>query len=292
MKKIISLILIAALCMGLFANAALADDESGEQRVVIGANLDEEQRSKIYKDFGLNIGDVKEIEVTNAEEREYLEGLVPDKKIGTVALSCVFLTVLEEGNGLDITTNNINWCSKEMYINALLTAGITDAKVVISAPFPVSGTAALTGIYKAYEDITGEKLQPEAKTAGTEELVVTGELADMLGNADATELVGRLKEVLNQTINMNDDEVRAEIKAIAKEMNIEVSDGQVESLLSLIRSLEKLDVKDLEKKINDFKNTVNALNKTEKFFSNVFESVKGFFKSVGDFFSNLFGGGK
>ena len=28
-----------------------------------------------------------------------------------------------------------------MYINALTTAGISDAQVIVSAPFPVSGTA-------------------------------------------------------------------------------------------------------------------------------------------------------
>lgn len=50
-----------------------------------------------------------------------------------------------------------------MYKNALATAGITDAKVLISAPFPVSGTGALTGIYKAYEDMTGVSLNDLAK---------------------------------------------------------------------------------------------------------------------------------
>ena len=59
---------------------------------------------------------------------------------------------------MDVTTSNITWCTPEMYISALATAGITDAKVVVAAPFEVSGTAALTGVYKAYEDMTGKKL--------------------------------------------------------------------------------------------------------------------------------------
>ena len=50
-----------------------------------------------------------------------------------------------------------------MYRNVLVTAGITDASVMISAPYPVSGTAALSGIYKAYEDVTGGQLDESAK---------------------------------------------------------------------------------------------------------------------------------
>ncbi len=43
-----------------------------------------------------------------------------------------------------------------MYISALATAGITDARIIVASPFEVSGTAALTGVYKAYEDMTGK----------------------------------------------------------------------------------------------------------------------------------------
>ena len=155
MKRIIAVIMtIVCLCSmsGAFAY------EAGEARAVIGANLDQAQVAGVYADFGIERGSVKEIIVTNADEREYLEGLVDEKKIGSVALSCVYIELLEEGSGLSIEANNINWCTEQMYINALTTAGITDAKVIVSAPFAVSGTAALTGVYKAYEDITGKSL--------------------------------------------------------------------------------------------------------------------------------------
>ena len=148
---------IAAALAGLFLLALVAPVlalDAGQSRVAIGANLDEAQIEQVYADFGLERGSVSEITVTNAEERAYLEGLVSDKKIGSVALSCVYITTLEQGAGLSISSKNINWCSNEMYANALTTAGITDAQVMVTAPFAVSGTAALTGIYRAYEDIT------------------------------------------------------------------------------------------------------------------------------------------
>ncbi|MBQ1771197.1 MAG: DUF1002 domain-containing protein, partial [Clostridia bacterium] len=115
-----------------------------DQCVTMGADLTAAQRKAVYADFGIPMGSVRELEVTNEEEREYLEGIVPDKKIGTVALSCCFITVLEKGAGLSVKLHNINYCTEKMYVNALTTAGVTDARVIISAPYPVSGTGALT----------------------------------------------------------------------------------------------------------------------------------------------------
>lgn len=58
---------------------------------------------------------------------------------------------------MTVNTSHITYCTSQMYISALATAGITDAKITVTAPFDVSGTAALTGVYKAYEDITGHE---------------------------------------------------------------------------------------------------------------------------------------
>ena len=80
----------------------------------------------------------------------------------------------------------------------MVTAGITDANVKIVAPYKVSGTAALTGIYMAYEDITGKKLDEDAKLVGTKELTITAELADEIGSADSTAIVNELKLILDQ----------------------------------------------------------------------------------------------
>ncbi|MGQ3339185.1 DUF1002 domain-containing protein, partial [Staphylococcus aureus] len=77
-------------------------------------------------------------------------------QIGTKAISSASITLGEKDSGLNITTNNINWVTDEMYTNALITAGVKDAKIYITAPFEVSGTAALTGILKAYEVQSGE----------------------------------------------------------------------------------------------------------------------------------------
>ncbi len=291
MKKRLSLLLVAVLVLCTLAPAALADS-IGEQRVTIGADLTETQRAAIYEYFGIKPGDVPELTVTNAEERSYLEGLVPDSKIGSVALSCIYIQILPEGSGLDLSLNNINYCTGDMYRNALTTAGITDAKVMVSAPYPVSGTGALTGAYKAYEDITGMTLSDLAKSVGAEELVVTGELAQYIGSDDATQIINELKGMLDQTQTMTDDEVREEIRKIAEAYKVSVTEAQINQVLSLVRKFEGLDADQLQKKLVDLANTAQGISKAGETVSKVYDSVRGFFSSVGSFFTDLFGGSK
>lgn len=288
MKRTIAALLTALLLTGLIIPAALAVTV-GEQRAVIAADLSEEQREQIYNDFGIEPGSVKELTVTNDEERTYLNGLVPDGKIGNVALSCFYISTLEEGSGLSVTTKNINWCTEQMYMNALITAGITDAKVIISAPFDVSGTAALTGAYKAYEDITGQPISEAAKLASTMELVTTGNLAEVIGSVDATKLVTELKKILDQTSGMSDDEVRQQILEIAKTANVSLTNEQVEQLLSLCRSMEKLDVNALKEKIETLVGAVKNMSKADQLFTSIGDGIKSFFTAVSDFLSKLFG---
>ena len=52
-----------------------------------------------------------------------------------------------------------------MYKNALATAGVTDANIIVAGPFQLSGTAALVGIFKAYEEMTGDNLDEEVVDA-------------------------------------------------------------------------------------------------------------------------------
>ena len=287
MKKVISLLLALTLMVGMTSAFAI---DKGESRAVIGADISADQKAAVYKSFGVEQGSVTELTVTNAEERRYLDGLVDSSIIGTRSISCVYIEVLGEGDGLDVSCSNISWCTKDMYVNALVTAGIDDAKVVVTSPISgISGTAALTGIYKAYEDITGETLDEVAKLAGTQELVVTAELADEIGSYDAVVIVNELKQMLDQTVNMTDDELRDEIDYVAGEYDITVSDGQKSQLVSLCRSLEKLDPDQLKAKVESMQDTIVKLSKTKETVANVTESVKKFFISVGDFFSNLFG---
>ena len=254
MKKLISALL--AVCLLAGAVPALAVD-AGEARAVIGANLTDEQIADVYKNFGISRGDVTELRVTNADERKYLSGYVDESVIGTNSISCVYIEVLDEGEGLDVTTSNINWCTSQMYVSALATAGITDAKIIVTAPFEVSGTAALTGVYMAYEDITGEELDETAKLVSTQELT--------------------------------DEQLRAEIVSIASDLGVTLTDTQIDQLISLCRSLEKLNPDELKAKVESVQNTIAKLGQAKETVSNFFTGVKNVWNSIVDFFKNIFG---
>lgn len=284
MKKIVCVVL--ALCLTASLCTAFADSEH-ESRAVIGANLTDEQISAIYGVFGVKRGDVKEMTITNADEREYLEGYVDESLIGTKSISCVYIELLNDGDGLDVTTNNITWCKPEMYVNALATAGITDAKVIVAAPFNVSGTAALTGVYKAYEDITGQKLDENAKLVGTQELAVTSDLANEIGSYDSTSIVNDLKGMLNETKDMSDSQLRDEIGKIAKEYKTTLTDKQTDQLVSLCRSMEKMDTGELMQRVDDVKNTVKKMSEAKTKAVGFIEKVKNVITSIGDFFRDI-----
>lgn len=290
LKKPVSLLLCAALCFSVCLGmpAALADSaEAGDARAVIGADLTDEQIADIYSQFGIERGSVTELSVTNAEEREVLGDFVDSSLIGTNSISCVYVEILDDGEGLQIETRNITWCTDTMYINALVTAGVSDVRMIVAAPFEVSGTAALAGVYKAYEDITGEELDDVAKLVSTQELVVTGELADLVGSYDAVEIVNELKLLLDETDDMTDAELEAAILEIAVEYNVSLTDSQIEQLISLVREFEKLNTEELMERVEYVQNTVKKLAAAQEKISGITQTIKNVVEVLSSFVNRV-----
>lgn len=284
MKKLISIILVMIF---MFSMSFSAFAEQIQSRTVIGADLNEEQRAAVYNAFGVERGETIELYVTNAEEREYLEGYVDDSVIGTRSISCVYIELLPSGSGMDVTTSNITWCTGEMYISALATAGITDARIIVASPFEVSGTAALTGVYKAYEDMTGKKLDDLAKLVSTQELTITGELANEIGGMDSTSIVNELKLMLDQTKNMSDEEIRAVIVEISGRYGVKLTETQINQLISLCRSLEGLDPESLKTRVEEVQGTLQKVSDAKTKVVGFVEKVKVVISSVSGFFEKI-----
>lgn len=300
MKKTAAIFLSAALAICLLAalvpvRAAEAESSAGECTVV-GADLTNAQTEEVYALFGIPRGSVPELSMTNAEERSWLEGYVEESVIGTASLSSVYITLLPEGSGTEITTHNVTWCDEAMYRSALETAGITDVRAVIAAPFPVSGTAALAGIYKAYESLTGKTLDDIAKQAGFQQLITSAGLAGAIGSVEAAAVVDDVRSVLDETKDMTDEELSEQIRSLAADHGIKLNDYQVRQLVNLCRSMEKLSDSELVDKIEDLQNTAQKLEEmndkaqeARQTVNVIVDTVKGFITRVGDFFSGLFG---
>ena len=271
------------------AISTVAFAERVDSRVVLGSDLSEEQISSVYNMFSISRGDSTELKITNAEEREYLEGYVDSAIIGTRSVSCVYVELLSQGEGMNVVTSNINWCTPEMYVSALATAGITDARIEVAAPVEVSGTAALTGVYKAYEDMTGQKLDDIAKLVSTQELTITGELAAQIGSLDSTAIVNELKLMLDETAKMSDEEIRSQIIYIAKQYNVTLTDGQIQQLIDLCRSLEKLDGEALRARVEEVQQTLTKLSDAKTRVVGFVDNVKKVVTSIAEFFERIKG---
>lgn len=284
MKKLITILLIIVMAVGMIVPAYA---ENIQSRAVIGADLTDDQIAAVYNAFGIKRGDAIELRVTNAEERQWLQGYVDESLIGTRSISCVYVELLPEGSGMDVTTSNITWCTGEMYISALATAGITDARIIVASPFEVSGTAALTGVYKAYEDMTGKKLDDLAKLVSTQELTITGELANEIGGMDSTSIVNDLKLMLDETQKMTDDEIRAEIIDIAGRYNVSLTNTQIQQLIDLCRSLEGLDADSLKARVEEVQGTLQKVSDAKTKVVGFVETVKKVVTSVSSFFDRI-----
>lgn len=287
LKKYI--VLLLAMLM-LIPAVALADAIPGEVVVTLGEDLTAEQKQQILREMNVNEEDVEIIYVSNAEEHQYLGNYVSKNQIGTRAISSAKITLGKEGSGLNVETNHIVWVSDMMYANALVTAGISDADIYVTAPFDVSGTGALTGIIKAYEITADIEIPEEQKQIANEEMVKTGELAEKIGMENATELMNRIKEEIAKNPVQSEDDLRSLIQRIANELGITLTDEELNGLTSLFMRLKDLNIdwNQVQNQISKIRDNLGEfLNREDTrsfiaaildFFNSIIESIKGWFK--------------
>ena len=88
LKRIAPCVMALTLAVSGLPLTAQADNA---KVVTLGANLTDEQKTNMYEYFGTNADEVVTIEVTNADEREYMEGIASEAQIGTRSLSCAYV---------------------------------------------------------------------------------------------------------------------------------------------------------------------------------------------------------
>lgn len=277
-QRIISLILFSIILLPNFVvGDAIGDPNSLHSEVVaMGADLTSAQRSQVLKIFGFdNAEDVDIIQVTNQEEKEYLGEYIDSSMIGTRAISSVYLEKLKEGKGISVELYNITWVTEEMYKNAAITAGVEDAKIVVASPFDVSGTSALTGIMKSFEDITGQKINPERKDLANQELAIMGELKDTIGAKKTIELIVKVKqEVLKNDFTLDSD-IKESVEKIIKELNIEINKEDIQKIIDFLTKLSKTDI-DKEGILEDIK----QIKIDTGAIRSILESILNFFRRI------------
>ena len=280
MKKIFSVLLIIAL----LSTSVLA---KGDTVVSIGKDLNSEQRSQMMELLGADENS-KVIEVTNEEERKYLGNYVDSKILGTRAISSSYVEKLSAGEGIQAEVYNVTWVTKDMIINALVTAGVKDAKVKVAAPFSVSGTAALTGILKGFEDATGTNISELEKQVANEEIAKTGELGQEIGKDEATQLIKTVKEEVVEKKIKDPEEIKKVVTESAKEINITLTDEQLKKITDLMENISKLDLDlgQIKAQLKNISDKLSELGKNSEEVKSVLGKILEFVKGI---FQKLFG---
>lgn len=292
MKKLVPALLCTALLAGCTA-AAYAD--ASDTYVSMGADLTVEQRAKVLELMDLteeDLAGMDVVQITNEKEHEMLGGYLPNSVIGSRALSCVRVDK-KKSDGIKVTTKNITYCTEGMYQNALITAGIENADVIVAGPTNISGTAGLVGAMEAYQEMTGKTISEENQDAAVNEIVATGDLADNLGSTENAEnLMALVKQKVISADLSSDEDILKAIEDAAAQIGVTLSDAEKQQILSLMKKIGNLDIdvdalkqqasdiydrlKDLGVDMSDLdKDTV--VNAIAKFFQGIIEFFKGLF---------------
>ena len=288
---------------------AIVENEN-KPYLALGADLKEDQLQVVLDKMGIAKEDLEDYDVvyiTNEEEHEYLDGYIDSSVIGTNALSCVMVKETDAGSGLRLTTVNINYCTINMYRNALITAGVENADILVVGPFPLSGTAALIGAMKAYEEMSGETLDEEAQQIALAELVVTGDVVSTGENEEEADKLQEVIDYIKAEVIAGDITDLEEIKDIIAnaelQFNISLTDEQKQQIADLMQKIADLDIdptKLLEQAgdlYDKYGETVLAEAKeildgifTEEVKASLWDNIKSFFSTLWDSVVNFFSG--
>ena len=293
MKKLFKLLVVTLLFTFMWSMTVCA--ETADKPVIaLGADLSADQRATVLSLMGVTEEDLVNytvITITNADEHKYLDSYVDPAVIGTRALSSVMVTPAEAGHGVMVTTQNINYCTTGMYRNALLTAGVEDADIMVVGPSQISGTAGLIGAVKAYEQVSGEPISDETLDTAMNELVTTGELVTKSASDEEVEaLIAYIKAKLAAGELETEDDIRKAIKEGEQKFGVSLDESEEQQIVDFMLKIKKLGLDpnvlldqaaDLYSKFGD-----ELLNKAtdDGFLSGLGNIVN----SIADFFKGLF----
>ncbi|QOV19346.1 DUF1002 domain-containing protein [Blautia liquoris] len=288
-KKHLAILLAAVTTFTMSAVPAFAD-RVDKTYLALGADLNEQDKNKVLELLDVkksNLDDYDVVTVTNADEHKYLDSYLDASVIGSRALSSVKVEQKSSGNGLKVTTKNITYCTKVMYQNALATAGVKDADIVVAGPFNISGTAALVGAMKAYSELTGKELDSDKVDTATDELVTTSKIADEIGDQDkAEELVGAVKDAVVSENIKDPAKIEDTIKDTATKLEISLTEEQIQMIRDLMEKLSKLDL-DINSLKEQAKGLYDKLSDLDVNLGISKEEANGFFAKIANWFSQL-----
>lgn len=237
-RKVLAVLMSALMLAAAVPSVSVLAD--GQKVVTLGADLTEDQKQTMLRYFGVAGQPIQTLTITNQDERNHLGAYVPLEQIGTRTFSCALVSPTTSG-GIQVKTANLSWVTSNMIASTLSTSGVTNCDVLAAAPFEVSGTGALTGILMAYESAVGATLDSTKKEVATQELITTTNIANNIGQVQATEIVNETKIQVIQGQVVNENEISTIIEEVAAEENISLTDADRELLTQLLQEIAAQD---------------------------------------------------
>ena len=267
MKKLIFCI----LALLLLTTAAFA--VPGDSCVVLGEELTLGETDGIFTALGVERGTAIELALSRPDAETYFSD-VPEK----AASVGVFVRIRSGGEGLSLSLSNI-----------------TGAETAIAAALTAAGALAiLPAVFKAYETLTCQPLDPEAKETAAAALREADALSGELDTSKLEELLGAMTDFFDELAALSDDELRERIRSIAAEHGMTLNDAQTQQLADLFRKIQSLGGSNFAERMQDLPGTVEKIRESgESALSTagtVWDSIRGFFQRVGKTLSAIFGG--
>lgn len=308
MKKLITLLFSAVLLLSMPVMAAEVDQsrivniDASKSIIALGADLSAEQRATVLSLMDVTEADLANYQVvtiTNDLEHQYLDAYMDASVIGSKSLSSVKITPAESGHGVLVTTKNINYCTTGMYRNALLTAGVSDADILVVGPTEISGTAALIGAIKGYEAMSGESVSDTTLDTAMNELITTGEIAMQDADSqDIEELIAFVKAKVAAGGLDSDDQIRSAIEEGEDKFGVTLTEDEINQIIAIMQKINQLGLdpnvlvaqaEDLYSKFGkDFLKNLDtdaiakevAKSAASGFFAKIGDAIKGFFAGL------------
>ena len=307
MKKLITLLFSAVLLLSMPVMAAEVDQsrivniDASKSIIALGADLSAEQRATVLSLMDVTEADLAnyQVTITNDMEHQYLDAYMDASVIGSKSLSSVKITPAESGHGVLVTTKNINYCTTGMYRNALLTAGVSDADILVVGPTEISGTAALIGAIKGYEAMSGESVSDTTLDTAMNELITTGEIAMQDADSqDIEELIAFVKAKVAAGGLDSDDQIRSAIEEGEDKFGVTLTEDEINQIIAIMQKINQLGLdpnvlvsqaEDLYSKFGkDFLKNLDtdaiakevAKSAASGFFAKIGDAIKGFFAGL------------
>ncbi|WP_102336408.1 DUF1002 domain-containing protein [Salimicrobium jeotgali] len=295
--KLMKYWLLTGVALVMFLSAAVSvqasnsnsiNEKLGLPIVVYGDALSESQRSDVSDLLETSKHEqLDEFTVTGQDIAEYIGGNPNSNMYSSVKI------IHQDSGGLNVdivSPDNITEVTREMYENALLTAGVENAEVLVASSVAVSGHSALTGIYKAY-DAKGASLDKDRMQVASEELDVATSIGEKEGISqdEISSLLTEIKKAIAEQNPATREEVKQIVETQLDSLQIELSPEDRKRLTDLFDQMRNLNINfdEMQSQLDDLASGFQDLINDEGFWNNVKTAVQDFFRSLRNFIDSV-----